>query len=848
MLQKRFFNKSSFFLLVYLIIGFESQASCPAQSNLVTLYNENNGQAGVMFDINALEDVTILCFDVNLYTGTHDYQIYYKEGTHVGFEGNQAAWTLIGGPVSVTSNGTNVPTYIPIPINVSIDAGESAAFYITCNRTNTPGGGIEYTDGFGVGNVIAADANIEVLDGTGKAWPFSTNFVSRQFNGTVYYDACLSNPEIDSILTTNPSCSNSDGEILVNASGLNQPYTYSLNNDTPQISNIFTGLSAGVYEIKVEDTTGCYTLDTVELFSPDLPLVEAFGAQVCEGDSIPALTATGTGFTYNWYTNPDLDSTALIHQGETFMPPVSIPGDYTYYVTATDSLGICESPADTAILSIIEIPSPPLAEDEFVCMGVTVPDLIAQGDNIIWYSDSTLAQGSIVNTGNTFATGETDMGIYTYYLTQSDTVGCVSPPTVVTLEIGEIDLDISLLSPISCFGEEDAEVLIDVIGGEAPFTYDISPSSGTQQDSLFSNLGSGVYTFTIEDVNGCLATDSIEVIEPDVLTLNVTANDLNCFNDNSGAISINASGGTDPLSYSIDDGLTYHQDSTFDSLSAGIYIISVMDENACEVNDTIELLEPQMLTLDVDVTNVLCYGENTGEIVASPSGGVGEFTYDWSPELSNDSLQINLAAGTYNLTITDENGCEETAEILVMEPVPVSIDIEIDPNTNILGNTVDAGTEVPFVTNVITDAGPGTYTWLPQDILSCTDCSDPIAFPEEDTEFIVLYTDENGCTATDTFALEVVIQGSVYIPNAFSPNGDGVNDVFEVYGVGITDLTLRIFNRWGDMIFKSEDVNAAWDGTYNGRDMTPGVYIYMATVILQDGRSERFYGSVTLVR
>ena len=159
--------------------------ACPAAFIMNTPYNSNNGQRGCMFDITATNAVTIRCFEANLYAGTTaDYEIYYRPGTHVGFENNAAAWTFLGGQTGVTSAGTNLPTALNIPINILIPAGNTYSFYIT----NTFGAGTSYTDGTAVGNFLAADANLTVFEGVGKSYPFGLTFNVRNFNGTIFYD------------------------------------------------------------------------------------------------------------------------------------------------------------------------------------------------------------------------------------------------------------------------------------------------------------------------------------------------------------------------------------------------------------------------------------------------------------------------------------------------------------------------------------------------------------------------------------------------------------------------------------------------------------------------------------
>ncbi|MCB1609195.1 MAG: hypothetical protein KDI71_19705, partial [Xanthomonadales bacterium] len=171
--------------VVAVIALLSSAIAYAATFVLSTPYNTNNGQRGAMFDITATNSVIIRNIDANLYSGTTaDYEIYYRAGTHVGFENNAAAWTLLGTTTALTSLGTDVPTPIPITLDLLIPAGQTYALYVT----NTFGGGTSYTDGAAVGNFLAGDANISVFEGVGKSYPFGLTFTVRKFNGTFHYD------------------------------------------------------------------------------------------------------------------------------------------------------------------------------------------------------------------------------------------------------------------------------------------------------------------------------------------------------------------------------------------------------------------------------------------------------------------------------------------------------------------------------------------------------------------------------------------------------------------------------------------------------------------------------------
>lgn len=159
--------------------------ACATAFIMNTPYNSNNGQRGCMFDVLAANTITISCFESNLYAGTTgNYEIHYRPSTHVGFENNSAGWTLLGSATGVTSAGNNLPTALPIPVGVTIPAGQTYSFYIT----NDFGAGTSYTDGTAVGNFLASDANLTVFEGVGKSYPFGLTFNVRNFNGHIFYD------------------------------------------------------------------------------------------------------------------------------------------------------------------------------------------------------------------------------------------------------------------------------------------------------------------------------------------------------------------------------------------------------------------------------------------------------------------------------------------------------------------------------------------------------------------------------------------------------------------------------------------------------------------------------------
>ena len=180
-------SKKLFVLAFVVSSALYVNSQCAFTGSLSTTYSHNNGQDGIMFDVFALNDVTISCFDMNFDPGTFDYEVYYKSGTAQGFQTNAGAWTLVGSGTGVTSAGNGNPTAISINNGVGICSGTVVSFYIT--NTGGSQANANYTNGTALNNVFAADANIQVREMYGKAYPFSSSYSPRVFNGSIYYNA-----------------------------------------------------------------------------------------------------------------------------------------------------------------------------------------------------------------------------------------------------------------------------------------------------------------------------------------------------------------------------------------------------------------------------------------------------------------------------------------------------------------------------------------------------------------------------------------------------------------------------------------------------------------------------------
>jgi gliding motility-associated-like protein len=203
-----------------------------------------------------------------------------------------------------------------------------------------------------------------------------------------------------------------------------------------------------------------------------------------------------------------------------------------------------------------------------------------------------------------------------------------------------------------------------------------------------------------------------------------------------------------------------------------------------------------------------------------------------------------MTAGPHKVTAHDQYGCDTTFTIVVGQPAAAVVQIVPDDTT------IAGGASVQLVSTFGPYPADSTrsYVWTPATGLNCTDCTSPLANPYTSTTYTLALTYNAGCIVTATAQINVNGHPPLYVPNAFSPNGDGVNDVWSIFGTGIKDVKSMIFNRWGEKVFETDDQFQSWDGVYRGERQPTGVYVYLVDVVYLDGETDTRKGSVTLIR
>ena len=358
----------------------------------------------------------------------------------------------------------------------------------------------------------------------------------------------------------------------------------------------------------------------------------------------------------------------------------------------------------------------------------------------------------------------------------------------------------------------------------------------------------GTYTLTVSGNGYCTESFSFTVADERSFTADISVEAPAC--STGGSIAVRGITGNYPYSVQwYKDGKAQRLEgapTALSNLPTGQYAVLITDATGCTVEETVALAGPAPLTAQVDSGYEDCGDNTSGFISLTGSGGTQPYTYVVAGRPAQlDTDYTGLEAGSYEAWIEDATGCQSPSVSVTLHELSLP-DIELGPDRFIqMGDTVhlNAGS--------LDLANGSTLTWSNVGSLDCADCAAPVAAPVTTTAYTVSYVTPDFCQVTDSLTVHVDRSPRIYVPNAFSPNGDDNNDVFRVFiPNGIAALTeLMIFDRWGELLWqKDARQDGAWDGTYRGKPLPAGVYVYAAEVRLADDTIVPLKGSVTLVR
>ncbi len=590
-----------------------------------------------------------------------------------------------------------------------------------------------------------------------------------------------------------------------------------------------TAALAGAYNVTATDNNGCSGTATTTVVVNPLPVPTATNTgPYCVTTTI-SLNAVG-GANYSW-SGPNAFTSAS--QSPTIAnATVAMSGAYN--VTVTDN----HSCTATATTNVTVNPAPVVTAGPDGVITCANPQTtlnaaaIPVGDTYNW-------GGPGVVSGGTTATPTVNAaGAYT--LTVTDVNNCTATGTAnITSTITPPNTNIGAGGTLTCV-VNSVTLTISSSTPNATFVWSNGPITGTNPVTT-----AGTYTVTVTDpVNGCTASAS------DVVALNTTAPNVNAGPDevipcSSPTVVLSGSSTTANATFSWSGGTIASGATTAaPNVSAtGPYTLTVTDPaNGCTASATTNVTAAVPPVVTATITNNPCAQLSVGAVNVVVAGGQTPYAFNWSNGALTQSLN-GLRGGSYALTVSDAYGCTVNNTYIVTEGA-FSVQALQDATIN-LGQSVQLGGVVTGGSNNV------TYLWTSDFNLSCLTCLSPVAAPYQTIIYSLQASDTNGCIASDTIQVIVIPSHHIFIPNAFSPNGDGNNDFFSING----DLELmiyfevKIFDRWGEKVFESNSQHFKWDGTFRGVLETPQVFVYEIKATFLDRYTSQLYkGSVTLLR
>ena len=675
-------------------------------------------------------------------------------------------------------------------------------------------------------------------------------------------------PRIDSLRDTRLACfGNTDGTLTVAASPTTSPIARLLWSNGATTATI-RDLAAGTYAVTVFDQAGCATVDSAVVIQPDRLAVAdsvVLGPKCFQqgGGAIEVTVAGGTApFTYSW-----TDGTSGIGAHRIEGPAITAGN---YGVTIVDANNC------PPLRKNYRLPEAPSIDPDFsgirrascaieVCDGgaVAVATLPGSPDarfNFVWDSgertdDALRSQASMLCGGrNALFIQETSL-----VCPPQEFPVNVPAPDPLAIEVGEV-------RDARCFGESSGLIdVTEVFGGIPGYTFEWRSSTATQSGNRAINLAADTVTLLIRDKDNCPYRDTFVIGEPPELTLTedtLRTVDPACFGEASGFISLIVQGGN----LGGGKAIRWNDEPTRNSveasrLRAGRYTAQVTDNKGCTDEVTVVLTQPDEIIYRVAAYDpIKCFGDFTFVEIDSAYGGRGEVPADYQVSVNGSSFQVigtrfQVPGGLpIPVEVVDPTGCQAFGELLVETPPAITVRLPAKL-------TVELGDSVRIRPSVFPGGAPlvlDSLRWSPDTNLVYVGNSrlSPFAKPLEDLTYTLTVVDEDGCRQSASVLIDVDRNRNFFIPTAFSPNNDAVNDQLQVFtGPGVRQIkSLVIYNRWGELIREAEDLplssygeTVAWDGNFRGQLVDAGVYVYLAKVVFLDGREIVYKGNVNVV-
>ncbi len=688
----------------------QTHVSCFGGSNGTIVLNGTGGSGTLQYSIDGGANWQTSGSFTNVTAGVHLALVKDASGCTSGMlitTMQPDALAFMTTSTNVSCNGDNDGS-----ISVNNVTGGTGTFSYSLNNVN-------YQSGSTFSGLVAATYTVYVKDIAGCIASSSV---------TITQPSAI----VATTVITDASCSGDySGSITVNTTGGTPGYTYSIDGENFQSSNVFGELSAGTYTITIMDDNECVATINATVAQPSTIAASiTTGASTC-GNSNGTLLVAGSGGSGSGYQY-SIDGTTFSGSGS-----FSGLSSGNYSVIVMDGAG-CIQVFSTSINdangpSITSLSSTDVACNEGADGTITI-NTVTGGTGTLEYS----VNGSVWQTSNAF----TGLEAGAYNVLVQDANGCVGQSTVTLTEPSAIVVTTSVVN-VTCYGGFTGVATLNAAGGSGTLAYSVDSEWGFQSSNVFTGLYAGNYLAVVRDAAGCTGSVPFVITQPNQIIITSSVLNVMCSGDNTGVIYTNASGGTGTLQYSL-DGITYQSGTVFGGLTADNYTIYVQDANGCVETHEAIVAEPVALTVNYTVLDVVCAGGNDGVIDLTVNGGIYPYTFDWSNNEDSEDI-FNLSAGTYSVTVTDANGCSMSLAFTVTEPAnPIVVNANISDAS---GQTAaDGGVDITPT------GGTAPFTFLWSNGATTEDISNVTP-----GVYTVIITDANGCVTSGTYVVSFTI-------------------------------------------------------------------------------------------
>jgi gliding motility-associated-like protein len=614
-------------------------------------------------------------------------------------------------------------------------------------------------------------------------------------------------------LVTDAPCFGGNGvaEIVVNSGG-NSPYTIEWQDGN-------TGFTHGsvpaniTFGYTITDADLCETIGDVFVNDPDLLTVSVSGTDAkCynfdDGTADASLISGGT-LPYSLLWSNGSSNTIITDLN---------PG--TYRVTVTDDNGCIAS--NSVLIS---------EPDEIVISLVPTDANCGVAGGIINSNVEGGAGGFTYNWSNSSSLNNiTGLAPGLYELTVTDANFCTATSSINIGRTGNIIANITVDHPISCAGIPDGVLVGSSVNGVLPLSFDWS--NGSTSD-IISSIPAGTYYLTVTDDWGCFGTTDVTLDLPNEIVLNSYVTDLKCFGSNDGKINISLSGGDPPFEILWSNAST---DVNLTSLASGQYSLTVTDSRDCVITQDFTVNQPDPITFEYSKTDVTCYGLSDGSLTMNAVGGSEPYSYTVSSGIfvANTQIVTSLPAGNFSLFVRDNNNCTANGTVAIYQPAELSATVTAS-NPSCIGNNDGYIAVFP-----VGGTAPYSYTYDNMEL------DTTIYNRLREGNYVISVKDANGCEYDlGSVRLNEALYECLVIPSAFTPNGDGVNDKWEIRNIELyPGAYIHVFNRWGQEVYFGRPDSEPWDGKFNGKALPVGAYMY---VINPNNDSAEYKGTISII-